>query len=74
MLDQNLRWKTHLNYITDFAAKWSNTLRSIAGIWWGTHPVSMLNIYKSIIRFKLDFGCFFFGSAATSHFNKLNSI
>lgn len=31
-LDQNLWWKSHLNYITIFAAKWANMLRSISGI------------------------------------------
>jgi len=69
ILNLNLRWRSHLNFITSFGTKWSNMLKCISGIWWGSHPVSILTIYKSIIRSKLEFGCPFFRSTASSHSN-----
>jgi len=45
ILDSDLRWKSHILYITSFVSKWANLLRSLAGSWWGSHPTSLLQIY-----------------------------
>jgi hypothetical protein len=37
-----------------FVSLWSNFLRTVTGTWWGSHPSSLLFIYLSIIRSKLD--------------------
>jgi hypothetical protein len=42
-------------------------LRALAGTWWGAHPSSLLLVYKSIIRSKVDYGSFLFSSASRSH-------
>lgn len=73
-LDSKLRWAPHINVLTKFCARWSNLLRSVANTWWGSHPTSLLTIYKSVIRSKLDYGCFFSGSSAFSHRSKLNQL
>jgi hypothetical protein len=71
-LDPKLRWIPHISSLTAFAYRWSNFFRSVTGTWWGSHPSSLLSIYMSIIRFKLDYGYFFFGSASFSHWKKIN--
>ena len=71
--DSKLRWVPHMSSLTKFLTCWSNFLRSVAGIWWGSHPSSLISIYFSIIRSKLDYGCFLFGSASSSNMNKLQS-
>jgi len=65
--NSNLRWKADIFQLTSFAYKWANLLRAF-------HPSSLLQVYKSIIRAKIEYGCCFFGSAALSHHKKLNSL
>ena len=74
ILDPKLRWGPHITYLTKITSRWANFLRSIANAWWGSHPSSLMTIYKSVIRAKLDYGCFFSGSTALSHCNKLNKL
>jgi len=49
-------------------------LAGVLGSWWGSHPTLILQIYKSIIRSKIEYGCFLFGSVASSNKKKLNSL
>ncbi|CAI6349547.1 unnamed protein product [Macrosiphum euphorbiae] len=72
--DSNLRWKADIFQLTSFAYKWANLLRALVGSWWGSRPSSLLQVYKSIIRAKIEYGCCFFGSTALSHHKKLNSL
>lgn len=74
ILDQKLRWVPHFNNLKCIISKWSNLLRALAGTWWGAHPSSLLLVYKSIIRSKVDYGSFLFSSASRSHRNKLNAM
>jgi hypothetical protein len=73
-LDSKLRWVPHISFLTAFASRWSNFLRSVTGTWWGSHPSCLLSIYLSIIRSKLDYGCFLFGSASFSNWKKINKL
>ena len=40
----------------------------------GVSPQILLSIYRSIIRSKLDYGCFLFGSASYTNWNKINKL
>ncbi|XP_060846488.1 uncharacterized protein LOC132926168 [Rhopalosiphum padi] len=71
-LDSKLRWFPHINSLTSFVSRWSNFLRTVTGTWWGPHPSSLLSIYLSIIRSKLDYGCFLYDSASYSIWKKIN--
>jgi ribonuclease HI len=74
ILDPKLRWVPHFNYLKCAISKWSNLLRALAGTWWGAHPSSLLLIFKSIIRSKVDYGSFLFTSASRTQRNKLNAL
>jgi len=63
ILDSNLRWKAHSYHISFFVSKWSDLLRSLAESWWGSHLSSLLQVYKAVIRAKIEYGCYFFASA-----------
>uniref|UniRef100_A0A2H8TL40 RNA-directed DNA polymerase from mobile element jockey n=2 Tax=Melanaphis sacchari TaxID=742174 RepID=A0A2H8TL40_9HEMI len=73
-LDTKLRWIPHISSLSLFTSRWSNFLRTVSNTWWGSHPSSLLSIYRSIIRSKLDYGCFLFGSAAYSNWKKINML
>lgn len=73
-LDSKLRWSPQINSLCSFVSRLSNFLRTVMGTWWGSHPTSLLSIYSSIIRSKIDYGCFFFGSASSSNWKKINKL
>lgn len=70
-MDSKLRWSPYINDMTKFTEWWPNFLRSIVNTWWGSHPTTLLLLYKSIIRAKLNYGCFFLGSSSNAHNSKL---
>ncbi|KAL4099050.1 hypothetical protein QTP88_023545 [Uroleucon formosanum] len=73
-MDSKLRWLPHITSLISFSFCWANFLRAITGTWWGSHPSTLLLVYKAIIRSKLDYGCFLFGSASFSNWNRLNKV
>ena len=41
---------------------------------WGADRSAMRSIYTSLVRSVFDYGCFVYGSAATTHLKKLDVI
>ncbi|KAL4098867.1 hypothetical protein QTP88_023385 [Uroleucon formosanum] len=73
-LDSKLRWAPHLQHLIKFTSLWANFLRSISNTWCGSHPSTLLIIYKAVRRSKLDYRCFLSGSASYSHWEKINNL
>lgn len=57
VLDSELNWKAHVNYLRNRIMPKINILKAITGIRWGAHPTNLLTIYKGYIRPLLDWGC-----------------
>ncbi|XP_026819622.1 uncharacterized protein LOC113558364 [Rhopalosiphum maidis] len=74
ILDAKLRWKPQITSLSATVSRWSNFLRSVTNTWWGSHPSSLLMIYRTLIRSKLDYGCFLYVSASCSNLNKINKL
>ena len=49
-------------------------LRVVAHMYWGADKSTLLKLYKSLVRSKLDCGCFIYGSARKSYLRCLDSI
>ncbi|XP_073952992.1 uncharacterized protein [Choristoneura fumiferana] len=49
-------------------------LNDMAGTSWGVHPTHLRCLYISLIRSRLDYGSFLYGSCANSHLNKLDIV
>lgn len=73
-LDKSLRWGKHISDICGKTQKYLNILKTLAGPSWGVHPKYIRRIYIAVIRSRLDYGCFFYHSAAKVHLEKLNKI
>jgi hypothetical protein len=58
-LDAKIRWKPQITSLSATVSRWSNFLRSVTSTWWGPPPSSLLMIYRTLVRSKLDYGCFF---------------
>ena len=62
--DQQLTWKPHINNIVDKTKKKINLLRSITGQRWGANKATLLRIYRTLIRPKIEYGFELFFSAS----------
>ena len=51
-----------------------NLLRVVAHTDWGADRKILLNLYRTIVRSKLDYGCIVYGSARPSYLKILDTI
>lgn len=58
-MDSKLCWSLYIINLTKFIARWSNFIRLVTNVWWGSHPSTLILIYKSVIRVKLDYSYVF---------------
>ena len=74
ILDQHLTWRKLIEYVENRCQKDLNLLRAISGTSWGTSSDTQLDLYKSLIRSKIDYGCEAFHSASNTAFRHLDRI
>lgn len=73
-LDRSLLWNKHINEIAEKSFKFLNILKVLAGSGWGVHPKHLRSLYISLIRSRLDFGCFLYDHSANVHVIKLDRM
>ena len=64
----------HINYLKAKCHKALQLLRVVAHTDWGADKSTLLELYKSLVRSKLDYDCFIYGSARKSYLRCLDSI
>ena len=74
MFDRRLNFKSHLKYLKDKCLKAINLLRVVAHTDWGADTQTLLRLYRSHIRSKLDYGCVVYGSARVSYLQSLDRV
>nr|CAH7729532.1 unnamed protein product [Callosobruchus chinensis] len=74
IFDQKLTWKNHISYLIRSCQSGINMLRYLANRHWGADGKTLLNIYRSLIRSKLDYGCVAYASAKTAALKPLDTI
>ena len=62
------------NNVTNISIKSINLLKILAHISWGANHSSLLTIYRSVVRSKLDYGSIVYGSARKSYLSKLEPV
>lgn len=72
-IDAKLTWNKHVEHIVLSASKALNILKILTGTWWGGHPQVLLNIYKGLIRSKIEYGIYLW-LRDTNIFQKLTKI
>ena len=72
--DTKLTFKAHVKYLRQKCHKALNMLRVLSNLDWGGDRNTLLKLYRSLIRSKLDYGCIVYGSARPSHLEYLDSI
>ena len=74
IMDRKLSWIPHLKQLKQDCLKSMSLLKSISRKAWGADRQSLLHIYRSLIRSKLDYGCQIYSSANPSSLKMLNSV
>jgi len=74
ILDKKLTFKAHIQYLRDKCLKTLNILKVLSNSSWGADRSSMLTIYRSIIRSRLDYGAVVYGATRFSILKKLDPI
>ena len=74
IFDRKLSFISHIRYLKEKCTKALNLLRVIAHTTWGADQQSLLHLYRSLIRSKLDYGCVVYGSARRSYLQMLDPI
>ena len=72
--DKKLSFTPHIKYMKDKCRKALQLLRVISSKDWGGDRTTLLKIYRSHIRSKLDYGCIVYGSARRSYLAVLDPI
>ena len=67
-------YKTHLWYLKARCQKSLNILKVLSRTEWGADRTTLLKLYHSLVRSKLDYGCIVYGSASKTAWAKLDPV
>ena len=74
IFDKKLSFIPHIHYLKVKCHKALQLLRVVEHTDWGADKSTLLKLYRSLVRSKLDYGCFIYGSARKSYLHCLDSI
>ena len=74
IFDCKLSFLPHIRYLKNKSTKALNLIRVVAHTSWGTDQDTLLLLYTSLIRSKLDYGCIVYGSARSSYLCMLDPV
>jgi ribonuclease HI len=74
LFDNKLSYIPHLKYIRAKCLKSMNLLRIVAHKDWGGDTQTLLKLYRSLIRSRLDYGSIVYGAARKSYISMLDPI
>ena len=74
VFDRKLTFVPHLRYLRTKCLKALNLLRVVAHTSWGGDQQTLLHLYRSLIRSKLDYGCIVYCSTRNSYLKMLEPI
>jgi ribonuclease HI len=74
IFDKGLTWNKHIDYIIDRTKSRMNILRCLCNTSWGGNRVTMLQLYQSLIRSVIDYGCQVYDFSCVTLQKKLDSV
>nr|CAH7732038.1 unnamed protein product [Callosobruchus chinensis] len=72
--DERLTWKQHIRGLVHSCQKALNILKCLANKHWGSDGKTLLSLYRSLIRSKIDYGCIAYASASPSTLKQLDTL
>ncbi|XP_076282897.1 uncharacterized protein LOC143210184 isoform X1 [Lasioglossum baleicum] len=58
IFDSKLTFELHISKLRQQCFKALNIIKYLRGVWWGSDPETLLTIYRTYIRSRLDYGSF----------------
>ena len=74
IFDRKLSFIPHIRYIKAKCLKALNLLKVLSNTSWGADRSTLLHLYRSLIRSKLDYGSIVYGSARKSYLQMLDTV
>ena len=74
LFDRKLSFIPHIKYLKAKCLKALNLLKVLSHTSWGADRTTLLKLYRSLVRSKLDYGCIIYGSARKSYLQMLDPI
>ena len=73
-IDNRLNFQTQTEHVIKHCSKALNVIRFLRGTWWGCDPQTLILVYKSLIRAKIEYGSIWYYPVNNSHRRKLEGI
>ena len=74
IFDRKLSFIHHIKYVKAKCLKALNLLKVLSHTSWGADRTTLLHLYRSLIRSKLDYGSIVYGSARKSYLQMLDTV
>ena len=74
IFDRKLSFIPHIKYLKAKCLKALNLLKVLSHTSWGADRTTLLHLYRSLIRSKLDYGSIIYGSARKSYLQMLDTV
>ena len=72
--DSHLSFKEHVSALKAQCKEALNLIRVVAHLKWGGDSDTLLMLYRTIVRSKLDYGCIVYGTACNTNLRQLDNI
>ena len=72
--DTKLTFEPHIKYLKARCQKFLNIIKVLFRTVWGADQTTLLKLYRSLVRSKLDCGCIVYGSASKTALTKLDPV
>lgn len=74
IFDSHLIWKQHVDHLKVSCGKLIGLIKTLAHQSWGANTNSLLSIYKSFIRSRIEYGLIAYGTCCKTAFKKVEII
>ena len=74
IFDYRLNWVKHINELVKRCMKDLNVMRLVSGTTFGADKITLLRLYQSLIRSKMDYGCQAYATASKTQLVRLDRI
>ena len=72
--DSKLTFEPHIKYLKAWYQKSLNIPKVLSRTEWGADRTTLLKLYRSLVRSKLDYSCIVYGSASKTALAKLDPV
>ncbi|XP_077282585.1 uncharacterized protein LOC143908700 [Temnothorax americanus] len=74
ILDPKLTGDLHMKSVINKARKVADVISALRGVWWGSHPQLLLNIYRAVLRGYIEYASHIFSLKSSPKFHRLEII